>query len=186
MFNEKKIALLIAGVCAVAVIGCGKESPKPMQKAQDTTPTIVPVKNFKPDLPENFRSLSISDAKITGLCYLDAVNSSALGDKQKTIIKAGEKLSLGGWAVYDVNPATLGTAFAVQLFGNQSSYYSMANSYNRKGLGAALGNEKLDDGGLNLDMVSLDIPVGTYKVLFLTQSGNNLLRCDTGHTISVE
>lgn len=181
----KLITLLITSVFAMTIAGCGNESPDSEPKEQTYTSRVTPVKEFQPTLPTSLVSLAISDAKVSGLCYLDALNSFSLGDKPATI-KAGTKISLAGWAVYDVKSATLGSAFAVQLLGKQNSYYSIADSYNRKGLGAVLGNEVLDGGGLKMEDVSINVPAGQYRVLFLTQSGNNLLRCDTGHSLNVE
>lgn len=181
----KLISILIPSIFVMAIAGCGNESPDSEQKDQAYSSRVTPVKEFEPTLPASLASLTIGDAKVSGLCYLDALNSSPLGDKPAAI-KTGSKISLAGWAVYDVKPATLGSAFAVQLLGKQNSYYSIADSYNRKGLGAALGNEVLDGGGLKMEDVSLNVPAGEYRVLFLTQSGNNLLRCDTGHSLNVE
>lgn len=177
----KYLAVLVSSICFA---GCGEKTQNSEPKVRPAISVVSPVKEFQPRLPSNFAHLIIGDAKVSGLCYLDAINSLPL-DGTPITIKAGTEISLAGWAVYDVKSAKLGSAFIAQLLGKQSSYYSTAESYHRKNLGAALGNVKLDGGGLKMEGVTLNVPAGEYRVLFLTQSENNLLRCDTGRILNV-
>ena len=184
MNKFKNIAALLASVFVIAIVGCDKEPP-PEKTSFQNKESVVTAKAFQPALPVGLANLIVSDAKVTGLCYLDSINASPASDAPTTV-KSGATLSLAGWAVYDAKLAQLGSAFAVMLLSKQNSFYLTADSYNRKGLGVALGNEKLDDAGLVSEGILVDVPAGLYRVLFLTQSGNNLLRCDTGRTLNIE
>ena len=79
----------------------------------------------------------------------------------------------------------VGSAVWLELRGNKS-FYSEAAFYQRPGLGKALGTESLDGGGVVLRDVALPSEVGRYEVIYLVQSENNIVRCNTGNTISIK
>lgn len=173
--------LAILGAFVFVVSGCEKEPSVSTTKIETNVPKIVSINEFRPSLPDSLASLTIKDG---GACYLDAVNFAPLGEKPVDL-KSGGLVALGGWAVADLKAAKLPTALAVQLNGKQP-YFASAEAYSRPGLGKALGNDSLDAGGLKIESIALNIPYGQYRVLFLMQSGSDLLRCDTGRTVNIE
>jgi len=157
--------------------GCGNKESAAPQAAQ--TPT--PAGNWQTTMPAKFAGLTAKDG---GACFLDAVNGPAAGPGP-ILIKSLSPMSLAGWAV-DLKAGRLGSALGIQLNG-ATPYYIAADGYPRPGLGAALkSSPSLDGGGLKLDATPLNVPAGDYRVVFLIQSDNDLLRCDTGHTLRVE
>lgn len=135
---------------------------------------------FDAKLPASLATLTIKDA---GGCFVDGIDG-APATATPVSAKTGSALTLSGWAAADVKAGTLGSALAVQLHGDKD-FFAAASAERRDGLGTALGNESLDGAGLRLADTALDVPAGKYRVLVLIQSGNDLLRCDTGRSLDV-
>lgn len=160
--------------------GCTREQPAASPQAQ-STPAPAQSGGWQPVLPANLASLAIKDG---GACYLDALNGAVI-ENGPIRMKAGTPVSLAGWAAADLKLGTVGSALAVQL-NSAAPYFAAAMAYQRTGLGAALKNQALDAGGFRLDTLPMNVPAGNYRILFLIQSGSDLLRCDTGRDLVVE
>lgn len=176
-FSCIKVAVLLT--IGTALAGCGPDAPV-SEKKVDTPPLAV--KAFKTALPDNVKSLIIKDG---GACYLDTLNDTPVSDKPATY-KSGAVAGFVGWAVADMKSDMPGSAVLVEVVQGVQSYYAEAAFYNRPGLGKAIGNEKLDGGGVLLNGIALPAETGFYKINFLIQSGNDLVRCNTGHKLIID
>ncbi|HEY4088568.1 MAG TPA: hypothetical protein VGM43_21710 [Bryobacteraceae bacterium] len=176
--NSRREAVSLVILGAGALTSCGKQETAP-----EAAPQAAPIAaNWKSALPAEFATLTMKDG---GVCYLDALNGSAIADGPVRV-KSGSPTAFAGWGVADVKTGRVGTSVGIVL-NSATPYYIAARAYVRAGLGAALkGAHSLDSGGLKLDATPLNVPAGDYRVLFLMQSDHNLLRCDTGHTLQVE
>lgn len=160
------------------IAGCSQESDAPAKKAVVAAPAT---KIFQTSAPASFKSLV---AKADGTCYLDAINEVPLVNKSGEF-KAGSPVLFAGWAVANMKAVKVGSAVWLELRGDKS-FYSEAAFHQRPGLGKALGAEGLDGGGVVLRDIALPSEVGRYEVIYLVQSGNDLVRCNTGNTISIK
>ena len=172
------IAILLMMIAVGLSTGCGKEETATTQGS--ATQAALPG-NWKAALPANVTGLTVKDG---GACYLDMVNNDAPGNAP-ILVRSGLPMSLAGWVVADQTAGHTGSALWVQL-NAVAPYFITADGYQRPGLGAALKNPALDAGGLKLDPSALNVPAGAYEVLFLAQSGNELVRCDTHHALRVQ
>jgi len=163
--------------------GCGKEKSAVSATNQTNLPAVSSSAqlSMQPTLPAELAALNIKDG---GVCYLDAINNVPISEKP-FVVKVGSDLALIGWAVADLKEGKLGSSPAIQLKG-EKNFFAAAEMYKRDGLGKALEHPALEGGGFKAEKVILSVPSGQYHLLFLTKSGGDLLRCDTGHTLVVE
>jgi hypothetical protein len=175
--NSRLITILSMALMVGFSVGCGKEEPT----ASQSSPTPALAGNWQPTMPARFAGLTVRDG---GTCYLDLINNLVNPDAPVPI-KSGAPVFMGGWAVADVKAGRLATAVGVQLDA-ATPYFIVADSYVRRGLGAALKSPSLEGGGLKLDPTALNVPPGDYRVFFLLQSDHDLLRCNTARRIHVE
>jgi hypothetical protein len=174
--NVRFIAIPLTAIAILFSVGCGKQETAPQVSA---TPALAG--NWQASLPGKFAALSLKDG---GSCFLDTVNGVA-ASSSPIGIKSGAPIAMVGWDVPNLEAGTLGTSFGIQL-NAPTPYFIAAEGFVRPGLGAALKNPVLDGGGFKLDSTPLNVPAGDYRVLFLAQSGTDLLRCDTGRTLRIE
>lgn len=164
----------------VLLVGCSQPQAPAPAAVQDSSAPATAV-GWEPALPSSLSSLTVKDG---GACFLDAINGAAI-PPGPIRLKAGTPVGLAGWAAADLKAGKVGSALAVQLH-SANPYFALAEGYARPGLGAALKNPALDAGGLRLNPLPLNPPAGDYRVLFLMQSGTDLLRCDTGRNIEIQ
>jgi hypothetical protein len=175
--NLRVVTILLTAITVLFSVGCGKPDGG---ATQVSAPPTLPG-NWVTSLPPQFAGLSLKDG---GSCFLDTVNGVA-ASSNPIPIKSGAPIAMVGWDVANLEAGTLGTLFGIQL-NAPTPYFIAAEGFVRPGLGAALKNPALDGGGFKLDSTPLNVPAGDYRVLFFTQSGNSLLRCDTGRSLRVE
>jgi hypothetical protein len=166
-------------VAAGILAGCAKEQKEASQAASEVASASAA--GWQSALPPALAAFAVKDG---GACYLDAIDGAPIASNPIRI-KSGSPVAMAGWAVADLKAGVLGRSVGIQL--NAATSYSIpAASYEREGLGEALKKPSLGGGGLMLNSTPLSIPAGYYRVLFLVQSGSDLLRCDTGRDILVE
>jgi hypothetical protein len=174
--NVRLVTIQLLAIAVFFSVGCGKQESAPQVSAGPALPG-----NWQTSMPAKFTGLAPKDG---GACYLDAINGGIVGEVPVSV-KSGSSLAMAGWAVADVKAGRIGSALGIQLNG-PTPYFIAAEGYPRPGLSAALKSSSLDGGGLKLDPTPLNVPVGDYRIIFLAQSDNDLLRCDTLRTLHIE
>jgi hypothetical protein len=115
-------------------------------------------------------------------CALDVLNGSPAADGKLTL-PTGDAARFEGWvATSDMHSAP---TFSLVLDGATDYQLSGGTGVSRDDVAKAYSTDQLANAGFRLDVPSLAIPVGDYKLVLVHQENGAWMSCETNQVLTV-
>jgi hypothetical protein len=125
----------------------------------------------------------LSAAQPSQLCALDAMNG-AVAVQGRFELPTAQPTTLEGWVATSDLHAPSG--FSVVLDGSSDFQITGVTGNPRDDVAKAYGTDQLATAGFKLELPSLAVPAGEYKVLIAHEEGATWVSCDTNAVLSVK
>ena len=181
---------LVLGAC-FSLSACTDKAPEadtPAPTASGTTaPAVAPGTAVATQAPAQSTVSAwtgdLAGARTSQMCALDAING-ANAQAGRFDVPTGQPVTLEGWvAGSDMHaPAT----FSVVLDGASDFQVTGVTGVSRDDVAKAYHAEHLATAGFKLQLASLAVPAGEYKILILHKEGDGWMSCDANSVLSVK
>lgn len=115
-------------------------------------------------------------------CALDALNGT-VATNGKLTVAAGQPAVIEGWvATSDMRSAP---AFSLVLDGATDYQIAGSTGVSRDDVAKAYSSDQLATAGFRLDLQSLSVPAGDYKLVLAHQENGAWMSCETNHVLTV-